>query len=363
MLFDDRRNGVYARAIREAVGPKTVVMDLGAGLGLHGLLAAADGAHRVYLVEPEPVVIAALEAARASGLADRVVVVRDRIEDAHLPEKVDLIVSAFTGNLLFSEDLLATLYFARDHHLKPEGLLLPDHAELWLAPWSAPQFHAEYVAKWRQPVMGLNYSFAARCAANQVLWPSREELRAAAALSPGSCVAEVDLTSGSTVDCNGSGRVRIERAGTCHGLVAWIRLRIGDTWLSSSPDEPPVHWSPALLPLEEPLEVEQGETVALKLNRPAFGEWTWGMEAAGGSRRHSTFLATPEGSRDLRKLAPGNAPALDSRGKRALAILQMFDAGLTNQESAMRLARDWGLDNFHAMLEVQMQAKRYGASS
>lgn len=44
MVFDQRRNAAYARAIAAHVRPDSVVLDLGAGLGLHGLLAARAGA-------------------------------------------------------------------------------------------------------------------------------------------------------------------------------------------------------------------------------------------------------------------------------------------------------------------------------
>jgi predicted RNA methylase len=117
-----------------------VVLDLGAGLGVHGLLAAAAGAKRVYLVEPEPVVQLAKEIARANGLADRIVILEGRIEEVELPEQVDLIISVFTGNLLYSEDLLPSLFHARDRYLKPGGHLVPDFAELLLAPCRRPIF-------------------------------------------------------------------------------------------------------------------------------------------------------------------------------------------------------------------------------
>ena len=164
----------------------------GAGLGVHGLLAAATGATRVYLVEPQPVVHVAKEAAHASGLQGKVFIYQDRIEDTHLPEPVDLIVSVFTGNLLFSEDLLPSLFHARDRYLRPGGKLLPDRAQLWLAPLCAPQLHDKHIGHWSQPVMGLDYSHARNFAANEIMWLRREELRGTQRLAKGAVLTWTD---------------------------------------------------------------------------------------------------------------------------------------------------------------------------
>ena len=96
MAFDRTRNAAYAAAIRKHVTPESVVLDLGAGLGVLGLIAAAAGARKVYLVEPESVIHGAREVAARNGFGDRVVAIQGRIEDVELPEKVDIITSVFT---------------------------------------------------------------------------------------------------------------------------------------------------------------------------------------------------------------------------------------------------------------------------
>jgi SAM-dependent methyltransferase len=336
MVFDEFRNGLYAEAIRKIVTPDSVVLDLGAGMGIHGLIAAAAGARRVYLVEPEPVVQIAKEIARANGLVDRIVVLEGTIEEVELPEQVDLIISVFTGNLLYSEDLLPSLFHARDRYLKPGGHLIPDFAELLLAPVSAPDLHAKNIGCWSEPHLGLDFSAGRRFASNEILWLNREELKAKR-LAAGGVISALDLMAANQADCKGDMRCHIEKSGLCHGLLGWTRIRLGDQWLSTDPSSPEVHWSPAVLPLDPPLTLEAGEEIGISLQRPAHGDWTWTIKAASGSRRHSSFLARTDGPRRLRQVAPDTCPGLNGRGQNTLRVLAMMQEGRSNMEVAQVL--------------------------
>jgi SAM-dependent methyltransferase len=360
MVLDKRRNEAYARAIRALVRPDSIVMDLGAGLGIHGLIAAAAGARMVYLVEPEPVVLAALEAARANGLADRITIVRERIEDADIPEKVDLIVSALTGNLLFSEDLLPSLYHARDRHLQPQGKLVPDRAELWLSPCMSEALREQYVAAWQQPLVGLDYAFAARCAANDLAWPTPPEIAATKLLSPGGRLASVDLAAESVIHCDGRVEMAVEYSGVCHGLIGWIRIKVGDEWLSSAPGAPALHWSPAYLPIDPPIALRSGETIGVTLHRPPLGEWTWTLRAESGKRRHSTFLAQAGSVADLATLGAQSRPGLGDRGARLRDALHLLSEGRSIAQIASHLEQQHAIPPGQALLEAQVAAQRYG---
>ena len=68
MVFDDQRNSLYSDAIHKFVKSNSVVLDLGAGLGIHGLMAACAGAKKVYLVEPAVELDVAAKIARQNGL-------------------------------------------------------------------------------------------------------------------------------------------------------------------------------------------------------------------------------------------------------------------------------------------------------
>jgi hypothetical protein len=363
MVFDGNRNEAYGRALRQSVQAGSVVLDLGAGVGIHGLLAAAAGAARVYLVDPEPVVQLARSAAQANGFGDRVVVLQDRIEETRLPEKADVLVSVLTGNMLFSEDLLPSLFHARDHYLKPGGTMVPDRAQLLLAPLCAPQLHERQVARWSAPVMDLDYSTVRPLAANELVGMSREQLRGISYLAPAVAVADIDLMRADKADCAGSATCTVETSGLCHGLLGTIRIRLADEWLTTQPDAPEVHWSPVYLPIDPPLPLQAGEELTIELVRPAFGDWTWVLSAAAGTRRHSTFLASADGPEQWRRAAPATAPGLGARGRRTLAILRGLGEGKSNAVAAAELAKSEGLSDHEALRQVQAMALRYGERS
>src|SRR5579885_1830605 len=67
---------------------------------------------------------------------EKIQVLNCRMEDAQLPEKVDIIVSEWMGFYLIHESMLTSVLFARDKWLKPGGFVWPNKAVLYSAPVS-----------------------------------------------------------------------------------------------------------------------------------------------------------------------------------------------------------------------------------
>jgi hypothetical protein len=341
MVFDRRRNAAYYAAMARHIGPDTVVMDLGAGIGVLGLEAARLGARKVYLVDPSPVVNVAAEIARANGLADRVEIINRPIESAGIQEQVDVILSVFTGNFLLEEDLLPLLFEARDRFLAPGGVLIPDRGTMLAAPVSAAEYYRSKVAAWEDPGNGLDLSAARRYAGNSV-YTERSKRINPVLLADGVELATLDFHTAERASCDSSIEVEATREGTCHGLLGWFDMRLGTEWLSTSPCAEPTHWSQVFLPLLPSVDVGVGETVRIRIKRPQYGNWTWVFESARGKNRQSTFLEKPVLHSDMLKTAESSAPGRSPLGAAAALALELMAGDFSVNQICDELERHHG---------------------
>lgn len=84
--------------------------------------------------------------------------IRGKIEEVSLPvSKVDIIVSEWMGYCLLFEAMFDSVIYARDHFLAPDGLMVPSHATLRIAPFADPDFIDSHVSFWKC-VYGFNMS-------------------------------------------------------------------------------------------------------------------------------------------------------------------------------------------------------------
>lgn len=339
MALDRVRNDVYARALERVITPDSVVLDLGAGLGIHGLMAARLGARRVYLVEPEDVIAVAGEAARANGLQDVVRCLQGRLEDVQIPEPVDVIVSVLTGNLLLSEDLLPVLFRARDQYLKPGGALIPAAATIELAPVTAPGLFEREIAGWAIPQHDVMLSVARTYAANTVHF--RWDRSEVTALAASRTIHTLDFAAASYDALHAEATFPVQTAGLCHGLAGWFTMQLGDEWVSTGPDAAPMHWSAGFFPLDPPLPLTIGDTLTVRLDRPPFGDWSWRVSSAAGSRRQSTMLSMPLTPATLEKAATTHRPSLSADGDAAQYVLSQCTGSSTVADIAANVRSRW----------------------
>lgn len=323
MIFDDQRNDIYASAIRREVNNESVVLDLGSGLGIHGLIAARSGAKKVYMVDPSPVLEISKKIAAHNNLLPRLTFISGRIEDIDLPESIDLIVSVMAGNFLLSENLLPALFHARDKYLKPGGTLIPHLGKMFIAPVEAEFLYNHHVGSWASNISGIDYNVVKNYAVND-LYHDQFDTAALIFLADPQILLELDFRTAVSASCKQEITFETQQKGVCHGWMGWFDLNIGQETLSTAPGATNTHWNQVFLPLQTPINLEKGCDLSFKLERPEFGDWTWTTSTDTLAQRQSTFLSSPVSPQDLVRRSNHYCPTLTTTGCLVLELLKKF---------------------------------------
>ncbi len=283
MLQDDVRMGSYFQAIKQNAAAHfegKVVLDVGCGTGVLSVWAAEAGAKHVYAVEATGVARHAETLINAHGLGSAVTVLRGRMEELELPEKVDVILSEWMGYFLLRESMVQSVLMARDKWLRPGGAMYPSHAKILIAPFREPSFeqHAESelessIAHYEALAASLKTDYRLRLDAmrDEYLKEQHDYLyrQAWQGYVPGATVGqahellEVEMASATFDDFFGWSRTielpAASRDSPVHSLVGWFDVDFcaagADSCLklSTSPTLMRTHWGHSAFLLEPPL--------------------------------------------------------------------------------------------------------------
>lgn len=152
MLKDTVRTDAYRDFIyqnKHLFAGKTV-LDVGTGTGILSMFCAKAGAARVISVDNSAIIDKARENIFNNGFADKITLLRGKIEEVTLPvDKVDIIVSEWMGYCLLYEAMFDSVIYARDRYLRDDGLMVPSHMNMWIAPATDPDYVSDHIAFWR----------------------------------------------------------------------------------------------------------------------------------------------------------------------------------------------------------------------
>ncbi|MFT7221601.1 MAG: putative RNA methylase [Candidatus Azotimanducaceae bacterium] len=362
MVLDEHRNGFYYSALKSVITPDSVVMDLGAGLGVLGLMAAKLGAAKVYLIEPATDLVVAKELATANGLLNNIVYIPESVEQAGELEPVDVIVSVFTGNFLLEEDLLPSLFFAREQYLRPGGTLIPNAGQMFAQPVTMQSYFDRQVGKWTSESNHIDHSVMSRYAANSLYYEQFNQEHYEPVADP-LLLQSIDFYHASEAACRAKVKFVATHDAVVHGFLGWFDIELGEARLSTAPDCPSTHWSQAFLPVETPFDVRQGDEIGFELSRPETGEWSWRILADAKKEQHSTFLSRPFSAVDLARRSVSYKPSVNAWGEAAIATLNAFGQGKTVQCIAGDIQAKWPRlfpNEQTAIRFVQQQVDQFG---
>jgi protein arginine N-methyltransferase 1 len=290
MIADKTRMDPYAYALKAAITPDSVVLDIGAATGIHALLACKFGARQVYAIEPSEAIHLAWEVARINGFTERIQLIQGLSTSITLPEPADVIVSDLRGVLPLFGQHIPSIVDARQRHLAAGGQLIPRRDTLWAALVEARYVYRDLIEPWQSPY-GLDMAQIKRLVLNSWDATGTETIRPGNLLTEGQLWATLDYDSIEDPNVVSSNMVyEARRDGTAHGWLLWFDAQLTETiGYSNGPgaDRIAEVYGRAFFPLLEPVPVTAGDSINLSIGAELVGqEYVW--------RWHTRFLSPAE---------------------------------------------------------------------
>lgn len=276
MLTTEARIQAYVSAIRAAVRPGDVVLDIGTGTGIMALLACQCGAKRVYALEPSDAIVVARQAAKDNGFADRIVFHKVLSTEIELPEKADVLISDLRGSTPLFSSHLADLMDARARLLKPDARWVCQTDTLYVGVIDMPKRALQPRTAWDGSRWGLDLSSALPFASNQI---APHFCQPSDLLGPGKSWARIDYPHLDSPRVRGASTLEIERDGPAHGLQIWFEAELfGGARFSNRPGETEGVYARMFLPWPEVVELRRSDSVEVAIDLVFSGHqywWNW----------------------------------------------------------------------------------------
>jgi len=268
MLKDEVRTLSYRNSMyhNKHLFKGKIVLDIGCGTGILSMFAAKAGASKVFGIDCSNIVDQAQEIVKANHMEDVISIIKGKVEEVELPDgitKVDIIISEWMGYCLFYESMLETVLYARDKWLKPDGLLFPDRANLYVCAIEDRQYKDDKI-NWWDEVYGFNMSCIRKVAITE---PLVDVVDPKQVVSNSCLLKEVDLYTVTKDELAFSSpfSLQLRRNDYVHALVTFFTIeftkchkRMG---FSTSPDSPYTHWKQTVFYLDDYLTVKRNEEI------------------------------------------------------------------------------------------------------
>ncbi|KAL0581353.1 Nuclear SAM-dependent mono-and asymmetric methyltransferase [Marasmius crinis-equi] len=277
MLKDSVRTGSYRAAIvnNAHLFKGKTVLDVGCGTGILSMFAAKAGASHVVGIDMSNIIDQAQKIIEANGFKDTITLVKGKLEDTELPIKeFDIIISEWMGYFLLYESMLDTVLLARDKYLKPNGLIFPDNATMYVAAIEDQDYKEEKINFWDN-VYGFDYSCIKDIALREPLVDT-VDLKSVVSdpcmiKVPSHLLTHIDLTTAKKEDLafEAPFSLSVTRTDYVHAFLAWFDISFECTHkkvkFSTGPHAQYTHWKQTVFYTPSTITVSEGDTITGRL--------------------------------------------------------------------------------------------------
>ena len=290
LLADETRTNAFREAISRVVRPGDVVVDLGCGSGILSFFACEAGAARVYAIDQTHAADVASMLARHLGFGDRVTVLHGEGRTLDLPERADVLLSETLGVLGLDEGIAEIVADARGRFLKENARIVPQRVAVSIVPVELEYDYDRHIGFFGEQRYGLDLTPLRLFASSSILF---SHIRSGAYLDAPREVLSVDLRRDDAKNAAGSASFTATRNAQLHGFGAFFIAMLADGIELSNRVARETSWSQALLPLEVPVQVHQGDRIEAELQTDRGRSWRWRGGANGETFDQTTWLGMP----------------------------------------------------------------------
>lgn len=349
MIRDSVRIQAYEAALKRAVQPGSVVVDIGAGTGIFALMACHYGARHVYAIETNPLIGLGPAMAAANGFADRITFIRALSNTVDLPEKADVIIGDIRGRLPPFEYMVDVFRDARARLLKPGGHIIPSRDTLFATFVGDEHRYAEEIGTpWQTNLVGVKMDSVMNIITNTMM--SDPIANPSVLLTPQPWVT-LDYSAGEIDWKDQPLAWEVSNPETLHFVAVWFdAVLFEDIGFSNAPGaKSPQVYQRLLLPLKAPVQLESGDRITLNIKVSPFnGEfnffWTTRVYAAGATSPRLEFQQTTMYSLplfEIRKRAASYVPTVNGYGQRLARALTLMQGGQPLAAIAAQLSQEF----------------------
>jgi len=266
MLKDEVRTLSYRNAIvqNKHLFKNKVVLDVGCGTGILCMFAAQAGARKVIGIDCSEIIVHARQIVKDNHFDEVITLIKGKVEEVELTEKVDIIISEWMGYFLLYESMLDTVLHARDKWLVPGGLIFPDKATLYLTAIEDSEYKEEKINFWDN-VYGFDMSCIKGVAMSEPLVDVVEQRMVISNSVP---ILTIDITTVTKdqLAFTAPFRLKAQVNDYCHALVAYFDIVFSKCHkpisFSTGPHARYTHWKQTVFYLEDVLSIRENEVIS-----------------------------------------------------------------------------------------------------
>lgn len=374
MISGEIRTKPFVEALRRAVTPDSVVLEIGTGTGFFAMLACQFGARKVYAIEPDTSIELGKLAAKANGCADRIEWFSCTSTEIDVPERANLMISDLRGTMPLYRAHIPSVMDARKRLLTPDATLLPRRDKLRIVPVGGEALYRKSIVEpWQDNSYGLDLRSALPFLTN-TWW--REVTPGDDLLAEPATWCELDYATISSPNISGSAAWTVASASTMRGFCMWFDMDIAEgCGFSNGPGGPDLVYGHGFVPLSQPVELAAGDRVDVEIKANLVAgdyiyRWKTTVTGKNGQAKasfdQSTFKSRPRDMQALRKSSADFVPTLNPDGRIDHEILEAMDGGISLQVIANGLCErhpDRFADRTAAFDRVASLSSKYAADA